>query len=56
MFGTFDFLVKPFPIMLFGIAVCDFQDLPDTIHVCGRIGPEQIWDYLAKMKKIGSKV
>ncbi|OWF35955.1 PHD finger protein 3-like [Mizuhopecten yessoensis] len=30
-------------------------DLPDTIHVCGRIAPEQVWDYLAKMKKIGTR-
>ncbi|XP_069105723.1 death-inducer obliterator 1-like [Argopecten irradians] len=30
-------------------------DLPDTIHVCGRIGPEQVWDYLSKMKKIGTR-
>ncbi|XP_060080403.1 uncharacterized protein LOC132559794 [Ylistrum balloti] len=30
-------------------------DLPDTIHVCGRIAPEQVWDYLSKMKKIGTR-
>ncbi|KAK3088115.1 hypothetical protein FSP39_014910 [Pinctada imbricata] len=33
----------------------DKADLPDTIHVCGRIAPEQIWDYLAKMKMVATK-
>ncbi|GFR17190.1 PHD finger protein 3 [Trichonephila clavata] len=30
-------------------------DLPDTIHVCGRIIPDQVWDYLSKIKQSGNK-
>jgi len=33
-----------------------FQNIPDTVHVCGRISPEQVYDYLAKMRKVGTKV
>ncbi|KAL3891724.1 hypothetical protein ACJMK2_003974 [Sinanodonta woodiana] len=33
----------------------DHMELPDTIHVCGRINPEQVWDYLSKIKQTGSK-
>ncbi|KAK3578905.1 hypothetical protein CHS0354_035525 [Potamilus streckersoni] len=33
----------------------DHLELPDTIHVCGRINPEQVWDYLSKIKQTGSK-
>ncbi|XP_064597582.1 death-inducer obliterator 1-like [Liolophura sinensis] len=29
--------------------------LPDSIQLCGRIAPEQVWDYLARIKKAGSK-
>jgi len=25
--------------------------LPDTIHVCGRIPPSQVWEYLAQLKE-----
>ncbi|GFY55157.1 PHD finger protein 3 [Trichonephila inaurata madagascariensis] len=31
-------------------------DLPDTICVCGRIIPDQVWDYLSKIKQSGNKV
>ncbi|XP_015115469.1 titin [Diachasma alloeum] len=31
------------------------DDLPDSIDVVGRIGPETVWDYMSKMKKNGSK-
>ena len=27
------------------------ETLPDTIHVCGRIPPSQVWDYLSQMKE-----
>ncbi|GFT01820.1 PHD finger protein 3 [Nephila pilipes] len=30
-------------------------DLPDTIQVCGRIIPDQVWDYLSKIKQSGNK-
>ncbi|XP_063978171.1 uncharacterized protein Pps isoform X2 [Diachasmimorpha longicaudata] len=31
------------------------DDLPDSIDVVGRIGPETVWEYMSKMKKNGSK-
>ncbi|XP_011308200.1 death-inducer obliterator 1 [Fopius arisanus] len=31
------------------------DDLPDSIDVVGRIGPETVWDYMSKTKKNGSK-
>ncbi|XP_043471385.1 uncharacterized protein LOC122504370 isoform X2 [Leptopilina heterotoma] len=31
------------------------EDLPDTVDVVGRIGPDTVWDYISKMKKNGSK-
>ncbi|XP_064480998.1 uncharacterized protein LOC135394261 isoform X2 [Ornithodoros turicata] len=31
------------------------QDIPDTINVCGRIIPDQVWDYLGKIKQSGNK-
>ncbi|XP_075742505.1 protein partner of snf isoform X2 [Rhipicephalus microplus] len=31
------------------------QDIPDTINVCGRIIPDQVWDYLSKIKQSGNK-
>lgn len=33
-----------------------FQDLPDTIHVGGRISPHTVWDYVGKLKTSLSKV
>ncbi|XP_035215232.1 death-inducer obliterator 1-like, partial [Stegodyphus dumicola] len=30
-------------------------DIPDTIQVCGRIIPDQVWDYLSKIKQSGNK-
>ncbi|KAF8790722.1 PHD finger protein 3 like protein [Argiope bruennichi] len=30
-------------------------DLPDTMQICGRIIPDQVWDYLGKIKQSGSK-
>ncbi|KAG8193339.1 hypothetical protein JTE90_022969 [Oedothorax gibbosus] len=30
-------------------------ELPDTIQVCGRIIPDQVWDYLGKLKQSGNK-
>lgn len=32
------------------------QDLPDTIHVGGRITPTTVWDYVGKLKTSLSKV
>ena len=32
------------------------QGLPDTLQICGRIGPEQMWDYLGKIRQAGSRV
>lgn len=32
------------------------QDLPDTIHVGGRISPNTVWDYVGKLKTSLSKV
>ncbi|KAJ8409035.1 hypothetical protein AAFF_G00240560 [Aldrovandia affinis] len=31
------------------------EDLPDTIHIGGRISPETVWDYVAKLKTTPSK-
>lgn len=33
-----------------------FQDLPDTIHIGGRISPYTVWDYVGKLKTSLSKV
>ncbi|XP_029633822.1 platelet binding protein GspB isoform X2 [Octopus sinensis] len=30
-------------------------ELQDTVHVCGRIAPELIWDYLNRIKQTGSR-
>ncbi|XP_077990047.1 uncharacterized protein LOC144444491 [Glandiceps talaboti] len=30
-------------------------DLPDTIHLCGRISFEQVWDYLGKIRTSATK-
>lgn len=27
------------------------ETLPDTIHICGRIPPNQVWEYLAQLKE-----
>ena len=37
---------------------CDnlLQILPDTIHVCGRINHEQVWDYIFQLRGSASKV
>ena len=32
------------------------QDLPDTIHIGGRISPSTVWDYVGKLKTSLSKV
>nr|KAG5698560.1 hypothetical protein BaRGS_027071 [Batillaria attramentaria] len=29
--------------------------LPDTLQICGRIGPDQMWDYLGKIRQAGSR-
>lgn len=42
-----------------GISSClvnTMQDLPDTIHVGGRISPNTVWDYVGKLKTSLSKV
>lgn len=36
--------------------VCVVQDLPDTIHIGGRISPNTVWDYVGKLKTSLSKV
>ena len=41
---------------LFHLYIVLFQELPDTIHVCGRINPEHVWDYLSKVKQAASRV
>ncbi|KAL8578841.1 hypothetical protein ACOMHN_022134 [Nucella lapillus] len=33
----------------------DKMGLPDTLQICGRIGPEQMWDYLGKIRQAGSR-
>ncbi len=32
------------------------QDLPDTIHIGGRISPHTVWEYVGKLKTSLSKV
>ena len=36
--------------------VAPMQDLPDTIHIGGRISPSTVWDYVGKLKTSLSKV
>ncbi|XP_054709341.1 uncharacterized protein LOC129219046 [Uloborus diversus] len=31
------------------------EDIPDIIEVCGRISPDQVWEYLSKIKQAGNK-
>ncbi|CAG5118105.1 unnamed protein product, partial [Candidula unifasciata] len=33
----------------------DHITIPDTINILGRISPEQMWDYLSKIRQAGSK-
>ncbi|XP_076457207.1 uncharacterized protein LOC143291265 isoform X2 [Babylonia areolata] len=33
----------------------DKLGLPDTLQICGRIGPEHMWDYLGKIRQAGSR-
>jgi hypothetical protein len=33
-----------------------FQDIPSTIHLCGRINPANVFDYLSKIKEMRTKV
>lgn len=33
-----------------------YQTLPDTVQICGRISPDQMWDYLGKIRQAGSRV
>lgn len=42
----------------YGFNSCLFylQDLPDTIHIGGRISPHTVWDYVGKLKTSLSKV
>lgn len=39
-----------------GDIVNPVQDLPDTIHIGGRISPSTVWDYVGKLKTSLSKV
>lgn len=32
------------------------QDLPDSVQVGGRISPQIVWDYLEKIRAMGTKV
>ncbi|EPQ19814.1 Death-inducer obliterator 1 [Myotis brandtii] len=34
---------------------CGVHDLPDTIHIGGRIAPRTVWDYVGKLKSSVSK-
>ncbi|XP_022243759.1 reticulocyte-binding protein 2 homolog a-like isoform X2 [Limulus polyphemus] len=31
------------------------QDMPNTLYVCGRIAPDQVWSYLGKTKPLATK-
>ncbi|XP_045742037.1 death-inducer obliterator 1 [Mirounga angustirostris] len=47
------FVTKAYPVS----GCCDYlsEDLPDTIHIGGRITPRTVWDYVGKLKSSVSK-
>uniref|UniRef100_A0A8C9KM29 TFIIS central domain-containing protein n=1 Tax=Panthera tigris altaica TaxID=74533 RepID=A0A8C9KM29_PANTA len=47
------FVTKAYPVS----GCCDYlsEDLPDTIHIGGRIAPRTVWDYVGKLKSSVSK-
>ncbi|KAM8946095.1 death-inducer obliterator 1 isoform 2-T2 [Pelodytes ibericus] len=47
------FVTKAFPVS--GSTEYLNEDLPDTIHIGGRISPKTVWDYVGKLKSSVSK-
>ncbi|XP_063104170.1 death-inducer obliterator 1-like isoform X2 [Cavia porcellus] len=47
------FVTKAYPVS--GSSVCVSEDLPDTIHIGGRIVPETVWNYVGKLQSSVSK-
>ncbi|KAM6147526.1 LOW QUALITY PROTEIN: death-inducer obliterator 1-like [Erethizon dorsatum] len=47
------FVTKAYPAS--GSCVCLSEDLPDTMHVGGRIAPKTVWDYVGKLQSSVSK-
>ncbi|CAH2303124.1 death-inducer obliterator 1 [Pelobates cultripes] len=47
------FVTKAFPVS--GSIEYLNEDLPDTIHIGGRISPKTVWDYVGKLKSSVSK-
>ncbi|XP_032897585.1 death-inducer obliterator 1 isoform X1 [Amblyraja radiata] len=53
MHGVAKFVTKAFPVS--GSIDYLVEDLPDTIHIGGRISPHTVWDYVGKLKSSLSK-
>ncbi|XP_013362887.1 PREDICTED: death-inducer obliterator 1-like [Chinchilla lanigera] len=47
------FVTKAYPAS--GSSACLSEDLPDTIHIGGRIAPKIVWDYVGKLQSSVSK-
>eukprot|EP00062_Callorhinchus_milii_P024752 gi/632984995/ref/XP_007909433.1/ PREDICTED: death-inducer obliterator 1 isoform X2 [Callorhinchus milii] len=53
MHGVAKFVTKAYPVS--GSIDYLVEDLPDTIHIGGRISPHTVWDYVSKLKSSLSK-
>lgn len=53
MQGVAKFVTKAYPVS--GSLDYLSEDLPDTIHIGGRIAPRTVWDYVGKLKSSVSK-
>ncbi|XP_048405714.2 death-inducer obliterator 1-like isoform X2 [Stegostoma tigrinum] len=53
MHGVAKFVTKAYPVS--GSIDYLVEDLPDTIHIGGRISPHTVWDYVGKLKSSLSK-
>ncbi|XP_029141811.1 death-inducer obliterator 1 [Protobothrops mucrosquamatus] len=53
MQGVAKFVTKAYPVS--GCFDYLSEDLPDTIHIGGRISPKTVWDYIGKLKSSVSK-
>ncbi|XP_078093031.1 death-inducer obliterator 1-like isoform X2 [Mustelus asterias] len=53
MHGVAKFVTKAYPVS--GSIDYLIEDLPDTIHIGGRISPHTVWDYVGKLKSSLSK-
>ncbi|XP_038659689.1 death-inducer obliterator 1-like isoform X2 [Scyliorhinus canicula] len=53
MHGVAKFVTKAYPVS--GSIDYLLEDLPDTIHIGGRISPHTVWDYVGKLKSSLSK-